>query len=78
VDQYRHSVSKYGTTGKDTSVLFNLLIVIVLVLKIWIHIPVDRTGKGEAALTTQLQNIIEKKSIINLVGLCSYSQDDVS
>ena len=39
------------------------------VLKIWIHVPVDRSGfKGEVAKTTVLQNIIEKKTMINLVS----------
>jgi len=37
-----------------------------LAQQIWIHIPVDRTGKGAAAQTTMLQNVIEKKSMINL------------
>ncbi|KAH9477633.1 UPF0187 protein [Psilocybe cubensis] len=38
-----------------------------LAQQIWVHIPVDRTGKGAAAETTQLQNIIEKKTMINLI-----------
>lgn len=38
-----------------------------LAQQIWIHIPVDRTGKGEAAESTALQNIIEKKTMINLI-----------
>jgi len=38
-----------------------------LAQQIWIHIPVDRTGKGAAAETTMLQNVIEKKSMINLL-----------
>lgn len=36
--------------------------------KIWLHVPVDRPGKGAAANTTALQNIIEKKTMINLVS----------
>ena len=36
--------------------------------KFWIHIPIERAGKGEASKTTPLQNIIEKKTMINLVS----------
>ncbi|CAA7268302.1 unnamed protein product [Cyclocybe aegerita] len=38
-----------------------------LAQQIWVHVPVDRTGKGTAANTTTLQNVIEKKSMVNLV-----------
>jgi len=38
-----------------------------LAQQIWLHVPVDRTGKGAAANTTALQNVIEKKSMVNLV-----------
>jgi len=44
-----------------------------LAQQIWIHIPVDRSNKGEAAKTTHLQNIIEKKSMINLILAFSVS-----
>ncbi|KAJ3504919.1 hypothetical protein NLJ89_g7689 [Agrocybe chaxingu] len=33
----------------------------------WVHIPVDRTGKGDAAKSTMIQNVIEKKSMVNLI-----------
>ncbi|KAF4616450.1 hypothetical protein D9613_008410 [Agrocybe pediades] len=36
--------------------------------QIWVHIPADRAGKGAGvANTTVLQNVIEKKTMINLV-----------
>jgi putative membrane protein len=37
-----------------------------LAQQIWIHVPVERT-KGDASKTTALQNIIEKKSMVNLI-----------
>ena len=37
-----------------------------LAQQIWLHVPTDRTGlKGSE--TTVLQNVIEKKTMINLV-----------
>jgi hypothetical protein len=36
--------------------------------KIWLHVPVDRPGKGAAANATALENVIEKKTMINLVS----------
>ncbi|KAF9525225.1 UPF0187-domain-containing protein [Crepidotus variabilis] len=41
-----------------------------LAQQIWIHIPSDRAGKGD---TTVMQNIIEKKSMINLITAFSVS-----
>lgn len=38
-----------------------------LAQQIWLHVPVDRSGKGDAANTTALQNVIEKKTMINLI-----------
>ncbi|KAF9525416.1 Bestrophin, RFP-TM, chloride channel-domain-containing protein [Crepidotus variabilis] len=38
---------------------------------LWIHVPVDRKGKGELANATMLQNTIEKKTMINLIGAYS-------
>ena len=46
-----------------------------LAQQIWLHVPTDRTGmKGPT--TTELQNIIEKKTMINLVcktSLCEFN-----
>jgi putative membrane protein len=44
-----------------------------LAQQIWVHVPVDRTGKGSLANTTVLQNTIEKKSMVNLVAAYSVS-----
>ncbi|KAF8157074.1 UPF0187-domain-containing protein [Crassisporium funariophilum] len=44
-----------------------------LAQQIWVHIPVDRAGKGAAANTSVIQNVIEKKSMVNLVSAFSVS-----
>ena len=51
-------------------VLVKFLVLNVLIFKIWIHIPVDRSRieSKEVAKTTHLQNVIEKKTMINLVS----------
>lgn len=42
-----------------------------LAQQIWIHVPLDRTGlKGPN--TTTIQNVIEKKTMINLVSSLSF------
>jgi putative membrane protein len=38
-----------------------------LAQQIWIHIPSDRSGKGDLAKATVLENTLEKKSMINLI-----------
>jgi len=40
--------------------------------KFWLHVPVDRSGKGAAANTTALQNVIEKKTMVNLVSRLTF------
>ncbi|KAF8810930.1 UPF0187-domain-containing protein [Phlegmacium glaucopus] len=41
--------------------------------QIWIHVPVDRPKGGEASRATALENIIEKKTMINLIIAFSVS-----
>jgi hypothetical protein len=67
VDEHYHCFAEFGSAG-SFFLSFSFDPYILLLAKIWLHVPVDRPGKGAAANATALENVIEKKTMINLVS----------